>query len=117
MDIDPLERRALGILSEAAGERLGPADPVARELRHAYDSGGAADRDRAIGAFDALPGWRRSEIGRAASERARGGEPPEASPEVSPGPAPGAPPPEDGDADDDAPPDAPPPPFLLRRDG
>ena len=113
MDIDPLERRALGILSEAAGERLGPADPVARELRRAYDSGGAADRDRAIGAFDALPGWRRGEIGRAASERARGGEPPDVSPEA----APEAPLPEDGDAEDDAPPDAPPPPFLLRRDG
>lgn len=60
------DRRALGILSDTVAEKLGPSDKVTREIRRAYTSGKQIDRFMARAAFDALPGWQRSDIGSAA---------------------------------------------------
>lgn len=70
-EIDPLDRRALGILSDTVSEQLGPTDLVAREVRRAYTSGKLIDRQRAGSVFDTLPGWQRNMIGYAANDRAR----------------------------------------------
>lgn len=70
-EIDPTDRRALGILSDTVNEQLGPSDVVSREVRRAYTSGKAIDLDRAGSVFNDLPGWQRNMIGFAANDRAR----------------------------------------------
>jgi hypothetical protein len=70
-EIDPTDRRALGILSDTVNEQLGPSDVVSREVRRAYTSGKDIDRDRAGSVFNDLPGWQRNMIGFAANDRAR----------------------------------------------
>lgn len=70
-DIDPLDRRALGVLSETVNAELGAGSIVAREVNRAYRSGRSADLRTASAAFDALPSWQRSSIGDDASRRAR----------------------------------------------
>ncbi len=69
-EIDPTDRRALGILSDTVNEQLGPSDVVSREVRRAYTSGTAIDLDRAGSVFNDLPGWQRNMIGFAANDRA-----------------------------------------------
>ncbi|MBO6561595.1 MULTISPECIES: hypothetical protein [Nisaea] len=64
------DRRALGILSDTVAEKLGPSDKVTREIRRAYTSGKQIDRFMARAAFDALPGWQRTDIGSAAEHLA-----------------------------------------------
>lgn len=70
-EIDPLNRRALGILSDTVNEQLGPSDLVSREVKRAYISGKLVDQDRAGSVFNSLPGWQRNMIGYAANDRAR----------------------------------------------
>ena len=70
-EIDPIDRRALGILSDTVNEQLGPSDVVSREVRRAYTSGKDIDWDRAGSVFNDLPGWQRNMIGFAANDRAR----------------------------------------------
>ena len=70
-EIDPLDRRALGVLSETVNAELGAGSIVAREVNRAYRSGRSADLRTASAAFDALPSWQRSSIGDDASRRAR----------------------------------------------
>ncbi len=70
-DIDPLDRRALGVLSETVNAELGAGSIVAREVNRAYRSGRSADLRTASAAFDALPSWQRSSIGDDANRRAR----------------------------------------------
>jgi len=69
--IDPLDRRALGVLSETVNAELGAGSIVAREVNRAYRSGRSADLRTASAAFDALPSWQRSSIGDDANRRAR----------------------------------------------
>jgi len=70
-EIDALDRRALGILSDTVSEQLGPTDLVSKDVRRAYTSGKVIDRNRAGSAFNSLPGWQRNMIGFAANDRAR----------------------------------------------
>lgn len=70
-EIDPTDRRALGILSDTVNEQLGPSDVVSREVRRAYTSGKSIDREHAGSVFNELPGWQRNMIGFAANDRAR----------------------------------------------
>lgn len=70
-EIDPLDRRALGVLSETVNAELGAGSIVAREVNRAYRSGRSADLRTASAAFDALPSWQRSSIGDDANRRAR----------------------------------------------
>jgi len=70
-EIDALDRRALGILSDTVSEQLGPTDVVSKEVRRAYTSGKVIDRDRAGSVFNSLPGWQRNMIGYAANDRAK----------------------------------------------
>lgn len=70
-EIDPKERRALGVLSETVSAELGAGSIVAREVNRAYRSGREADLRTASAAFDALPPWQRSSIGDDATRRAR----------------------------------------------
>jgi hypothetical protein len=70
-EIDPLDRRALGVLSETVNAELGAGSIVAREVSRAYRSGRRADLRTASAAFDALPSWQRSSIGDDATRRAR----------------------------------------------
>ncbi|MFX4219995.1 MAG: hypothetical protein ACMVO3_02830 [Thalassobaculum sp.] len=70
-EIDPLDRRALGVLSETVNAELGAGSIVAREVNRAFRSGRRADLRTATAAFDALPPWQRSSIGDDASRRAR----------------------------------------------
>jgi hypothetical protein len=70
-EIDPLERRALGVLSETVSAELGAGSIVAREVNRAYRSGRRADLRTASAAFDALPPWQRSTLGDDATRRAR----------------------------------------------
>ncbi|WPZ35643.1 hypothetical protein T8K17_05745 [Thalassobaculum sp. OXR-137] len=70
-EIDPLDRRALGVLSETVNAELGAGSIVAREVNRAYRSGRSADLRTASAAFDALPSWQRSSIGDDATRRAR----------------------------------------------
>ena len=70
-EINPLDRRALGILSDTVKEQLGPSDLVSREVKRAYTSGKSIDRERAGMVFNSLPGWQRNMIGFAANDRAR----------------------------------------------
>lgn len=70
-EIDPLNRRALGVLSETVNAELGAGSIVAREVSRAYRSGRKADLRTASAAFDALPTWQRSSIGDDATRRAR----------------------------------------------
>ncbi|MDF1792371.1 MAG: hypothetical protein P1U88_10705 [Thalassobaculaceae bacterium] len=70
-EIDPLDRRALGVLSETVSAELGAGSIVAREVNRAFRSGRSADLRTASAAFDALPSWQRSSIGDDASRRAR----------------------------------------------
>lgn len=70
-EIDPLDRRALGVLSETVNAELGAGSIVAREVNRAFRSGRSADLRTASAAFDALPSWQRSSIGDDASRRAR----------------------------------------------
>ncbi len=69
-DIDPLDRRALGVLSQTVGAELGTGSIVAREVNRAFRSGRRADLRTASAAFDALPGWQRSTIGQASVRQA-----------------------------------------------
>ena len=69
-EIDALDRRALGILSDTVSEQLGPTDLVSKDIRRAYTSGKLTDRNRAGTAFNLLPGWQRNMIGFAANDRA-----------------------------------------------
>ena len=69
-EIDPLDRRALGVLSETVGEELGSGSIVAREVNRAYRSGRRADLRTASAAFDALPAWQRTTIGNDAVHKA-----------------------------------------------
>ncbi|MDE0810004.1 MAG: hypothetical protein OSB69_11850 [Alphaproteobacteria bacterium] len=71
VEIDPTDRRALGILSETVNEQLGPSDVVAREVHRAFTSGKEIDRVRAGSVFNDLPGWQRNMIGFATNDRAR----------------------------------------------
>lgn len=70
-EIDPLEHRALGVLSETVNAELGAGSIVAREVNRAFRSGRKADLRTASAAFDALPPWQRSSIGEDATRRAR----------------------------------------------
>ena len=70
-DIDPLDRRALGVLSETVSAELGAGSIVAREVNRAFRSGRSSDLRTATAAFDALPSWQRSSIGDDATRRAR----------------------------------------------
>lgn len=70
-EIDPLERRALGVLSETVSAELGAGSIVAREVNRAYRSGRRADLRTASAAFNALPSWQRSSIGDDATRLAR----------------------------------------------
>jgi len=71
VEIDPMDQRALGVLSETVNNELGPASIVAREVVRAYRSGRKADLRTASAAFDALPGWQRARIGDDATRRAK----------------------------------------------
>ncbi|MCR9070908.1 MAG: hypothetical protein NXI18_04245 [Alphaproteobacteria bacterium] len=70
-EIDPQDRRALGVLSEVVNAELGAGSIVAREVNRAFRSGRSADLRTASAAFDALPPWQRSSIGDSADHRAR----------------------------------------------
>ena len=70
-EIDPMEQRALGVLSETVNSELGPASIVAREVVRAYKSGRKSDLRTASAAFDALPGWQHARIGGDATRRAK----------------------------------------------
>lgn len=70
-EINPTDRRALGILSDTVNEQLGPSDLVSREIHRAYTSGRSVDCARAGSVFNELPGWQRNMIGFAANDRAR----------------------------------------------
>ena len=69
--VDPLDRRALEILSEAVAEKLGHTDQIVLHVLRASSTGAPDDRARARSAFDALPDWQRVAIGYAARSRAR----------------------------------------------
>lgn len=69
-ELDRLDRRALGVLSETVGAELGAGSIVAREVNRAYRSGRRADLRTASAAFDALPGWQRTTIGKDAVHKA-----------------------------------------------
>ncbi len=69
--IDSLDRRALGILSDTIIEHLGASDSVSKEVERAYKSGKITDQERATSVFNSLPGWQRNMIGYAADNRAR----------------------------------------------
>jgi hypothetical protein len=69
-NINPVDRLALGILSEAISAQLGASSKVTKEVRRAYVSGKEIDRFTARAAFDALPGWQRGLIDQVASEKA-----------------------------------------------
>ena len=68
--IDPLDRRALGILSSAMNKKLGVSNLVSREVDRAYRSGEIKDVTRAGLLFAALPGWQKVDVQREAHEKA-----------------------------------------------
>ncbi len=68
--IDPLDRRALGILSSAMNKQLGVSNLVSREVGRAYRSGEIKDVTRAGLLFAALPGWQKVDVQREAHEKA-----------------------------------------------
>ena len=68
--IDPLDRRALGILSSAMNEQLGVSNLVSREVDRAYRSGEIKDVTRAGLLFATLPRWQKIEVQREAHDKA-----------------------------------------------
>ena len=68
--IDPLDRRALGILSSAMNKQLGVSNLVSREVGRAYRSGEIKDVTRAGLLFATLPRWQKVDIQREAHDKA-----------------------------------------------
>ncbi|MBH67072.1 MAG: hypothetical protein CMM58_01845 [Rhodospirillaceae bacterium] len=68
--IDPLDRRALGILSRAMNKQLGVSNLVSREVSRAFETGKLKDKNRAGLLFDSLPGWQKIEVQREADDQA-----------------------------------------------
>ena len=68
--IDPLDRRALGILSSAMNKQLGVSNLVSREVDRAYRSGEIKDVTRAGLLFATLPRWQKVEVKREAQDKA-----------------------------------------------
>ena len=68
--IDPIDRRALGILSRAMNKQLGVSNLVSREVTRAFETGKLKDKNRAGLLFDSLPGWQKIEVHREADDQA-----------------------------------------------
>ena len=64
--IDPVDHRALGILSSAMNKQLGISNIVSREVSRAFKSGEIKDLTRAGMLFDTLPRWQKMEAQREA---------------------------------------------------
>ena len=68
--IDPVDRRALGILSSAINKQLGISNIVSREVTRAFKSGEIKDLTRAGILFDTLPRWQKMEVQQEAQDQA-----------------------------------------------
>ena len=68
--IDPVDRRALGILSSAINKQLGISNIVSREVTRAFKSGEIKDLTRAGVLFDTLPRWQKMEVQQEAQDQA-----------------------------------------------
>ena len=68
--IDPVDHRALGILSSAMNKQLGISNIVSREVSRAFKSGEIKDLTRAGMLFDTLPRWQKMEVQREAQDQA-----------------------------------------------
>ena len=68
--IDPVDRRALGILSSAINKQLGISNIVSREVTRAFKSGEIKDLTRAGMLFDTLPRWQKMEVQQEAQDQA-----------------------------------------------
>ena len=68
--IDPLDRRALGILSSAMNKQLGVSNLVSREVGRAYISGEIKDVTRAGLLFATLSRWQKVVVQREARDKA-----------------------------------------------
>lgn len=68
--IDPLDRRALGILSSAMNKQLGVSNLVSREVDRAFRSGEIKDVTRAGLLFATLPRWQKVDVQREAHDKA-----------------------------------------------
>ncbi len=70
-DKEPVEKQALGILSDSVAQTLGPTHLVSRELRRAHHTLKKVDLFTARVAFNALPGWQRQQISGDAEDKAK----------------------------------------------
>ena len=68
--IDPVDRRALGILSSAINKQLGLSNIVSREVTRAFKSGEIKDLTRAGILFETLPRWQKMEVQQEAQDQA-----------------------------------------------
>ncbi|MSP88059.1 MAG: hypothetical protein EXQ92_04490 [Alphaproteobacteria bacterium] len=70
-DFDDMQRRAMGILSDASHKVMGKVSLVYQTIKNAYETGDLVDYLTASSVFNALPGTKRNQIGHTAFEQAR----------------------------------------------
>lgn len=70
-DFDDMQRRAMGILSDASQKVMGKVSLVYQTIKNAYETGDLVDYLTASSVFNALPGTKRNQIGHTAFEQAR----------------------------------------------
>ncbi|MBM3539800.1 MAG: hypothetical protein FJX55_18475 [Alphaproteobacteria bacterium] len=70
-DFDDMQRRAMGILSDASQKVMGKVSLVYQTIKNAYETGDLVDYLTASSVFNALPGTKRNQIGHTAYEQAR----------------------------------------------
>jgi hypothetical protein len=70
-DFDDMQRRAMGILSDASQKVMGKVSLVYQTIKNAYETGDLVDYLTASSVFNALPGTKRNQIGHSAFEQAR----------------------------------------------
>lgn len=70
-DFDDMQRRAMGILSNASQKVMGKVSLVYQTIKNAYETGDLVDYLTASSVFNALPGTKRNQIGYTAYEQAR----------------------------------------------
>lgn len=70
-DFDDMQRRAMGILSDASQKVMGKVSLVYQTIKNAYETGDLVDYLTASSVFNALPGTKRNQIGHTAFDQAR----------------------------------------------
>jgi hypothetical protein len=70
-DFDNMQRRAMGILSNASQKVMGKVSLAYQTIKNAYETGDLVDYLTASSVFNALPGGKRNQIGHTAFEQAR----------------------------------------------